>query len=94
MAKNNIVFGISATALFKTVILNFDLDYIKMQLKENVHLMSSQEATALLNEMITDYNIINNNVNIKISKPSNFIQNSHFFKIIKQKQKIIKRKNA
>lgn len=85
MAKNNIVFGISATALFKTVILNFDLDYIKMQLKENVHLMSSQEATALLNEMINDYNIINNNVNIKVSKPSNFIPNSHFFQNYKTK---------
>lgn len=85
MAKNNVVFGISATALFKTVILNFDLDYIKMQLKENIHLMSSQEATALLNEMISDYNIINNNVNIKISKPSNFIPNSHFFQNYKTK---------
>lgn len=85
MAKNNVVFGISATALFKTVILNFDLDYMKMQLKENLHLMSSNEAAALLNEMIADYNTINNFVNINISEPSHLISNSHFFQNYKIK---------
>lgn len=85
MAKNNVVFGISATALFKTVILNFDLDYMKMQLKENLHLMSSNEASTLLNEMMPDYNTIYKFVNVTVSQPLTLISNSHFFQNYKVK---------
>lgn len=79
MAKNNLVFGVSATALFKTVILNFDFDYIKMYLKENLYLMTANDNLMLLNELSNDFNLVKNMVSINVSTPNNLIVNSHFF---------------
>ena len=93
MARKASVIGMSASAEFKTVLNNYNLDYLKEELGPDYHITESALKTEIAAELVKR-NIPYKNKEIKchgfrISAERNYFENKECRKILVQKMKYL-----